>query len=170
MLKKKRDLEFCTVNKRALLMKRMNVNNMRLLSCEYMDFEVSQFLFEYSTGFQSMARGTNWKLWLVVVVMSSVNITYIRTISKSPPWSRFGNHYNLYSYLHRISSCHQNLGHPCQPRAYIVIAICRLEKLLSYMLVFSFCCPSKGAADYEQDWFPQTGRWQSLHAPVVCYR
>ena len=40
MLKKKRDLEFCTVNKRALLMKRMNVNNMRLLSCEYMDFEV----------------------------------------------------------------------------------------------------------------------------------
>ena len=36
----KRVLEFCTVIKRALLMKRRNVNNLRLLSWEYMDFEV----------------------------------------------------------------------------------------------------------------------------------
>ena len=39
-VEKKRDLEFCTVVKRPLLVKRRNVNDMRLLSREYMDYEV----------------------------------------------------------------------------------------------------------------------------------
>ena len=53
-------------------MKRRNVNNMRLLSWGYIDFELHlNSSWEYSTGIQITARGTNWELWLVVVLMNN---------------------------------------------------------------------------------------------------